>query len=544
MRTLTTALDWAQIDEKRKPAWKIIIYDARSGTLEMSDVVLGGSFSSDQYRDFTADCFQIGIQEQAGDYAKQGIASSQVVLQILDPHGRFDPLSGDEWQWLRQGNIVRIWEGDARVPDYEWPITFTGEISGQAGVLRSRAVSPGGTALITAKAIGRESRYLQYKTISTNFSIGTQYRSMAEQLATDEMQLDAGEIDFSGWGNQQTGHATTQFIEEEPLVSIAKIMFADGYMPRFDGEGMLTQTSGLITKAPSRIYENDNQFIVVDRIYSELNGYNRIVVLGLASELTEVLQPRQLLKQVDITTGYFTNDEELTFYWSEDQSVLAKNIDFVVLKGMNDGISIFGSDEESTDIPSTQGEGTIGIVLTISTGFAPYVVIFLALIYVILAIIPDTVLAGAGGGITISVGRLIQAVSLAAVLFLMAKIGRGSYEWYGEPFEYIFEEIRRWAEIDNLQIRDRNELVVTNHLIQEASDAQSAARNTLFREQAKQNKRAVRMFWDARLEPDDVFEMADGSRIMIESISRTLVRGQSALFAELKAYDVTPGRLP
>jgi len=543
-RSLTLNMDRAMTDQKRKPAWKVVIYDVRNGVVEMSDIVGGGSFPSSEWRDFTEDIWQLSIDEVAGDYLKQGVAASSVMISVLDPHGLFDPLSGSEGRWLRQTNVVRIWEGDERVDPSEWPMTFTGELVGQAGVLRGRTVGSGGTALITAKALGREARFLRYTTTSENFVRGTQYNLIGTALAQDDLQLDAAEIDFSGWGNSITGHLSTQFIEENALVSIAKLMFPDMAMPRFNGEGKLTQTDGVITKSPARVYDDMSMLLRLVRPFSELNGVNRVIVKGLDAEMTEVLQPRQLLKTVDITTGYFARDEEIDVWWAEDKSVLCKNIDFVILVGMNSGLSILGGDEEWDDTPSDQGEGTIGGVITVTTGWAPYVLIFLGAIYIVLAVIPDLVLSFIAGE-TISVGRLIQAIALALMMIIMTKIGRGKYELYGEPFEYLFAEIVSIAETPaGLLIKDRRERVVTNHLIQNESDADNAARNGLFREQAKQNVRQFQMLWDARLEPDDIFELSDETRHMIASIKRTMVRGVSGVFADVNAYEVTEGVLP
>ena len=543
-RILTTGLDYAQIAEKRKPKWKVVVYDVRSGNFSIGDVVVGNPISSAEWRDFTDDTFVVAITEKAGNFIRQGITASSLSISILDPHGLFDPLDGDEYKWLRQKNVIRIWEGDDRIDPLEWPVTFTGELVGQAGVLRSRAVSAEGIAIITAKALSREAGLLGYKTTSSNFSEGTNYKAMATTLATDELGLDSAEIDFAGWGVHTTGHVSTQFVQEEALRSIAKIMFVDGFMPRFNGEGKLTQTSGVVTKAPRRVYDDGSMFQVIERSFSNLNGFNRVVVLGLAAEMTKILQAYQLLKSIEITTGYFASDEEIEVYWSEDHSVLVDDTELVTIVGINSGISLLGGDEDWNEIVSPQGEGTIGGILSVSTGFAPYVIVFLTAVYVVLALIPDDVLVIQGAGFTISIGRLLQAGALAVILLLMTKIGRGRYEVWGTPFEYVFLEIKAVAELDNLLIRDRNEVVIENHLIQNETNAENAAEIVLFREQARQNRRAVTMFFDLLLEPDDVFETSDGRRFMIDSVTRTLVRGEGSIWSKLDCYEVSSGVLP
>jgi hypothetical protein len=171
----------------------------------------------------------------------------------------------------------------------------------------------------------------------------------------------------------------------------------------------------------------------------------------------------------------------------------------------------------------------------------------LTTIYVVLAIIPDKVYTAgifASTGITISVGRKIQAVALAAVLILMTMIGRGHYVVHGIPFEWVYLEIRAKACVADVLTEDLVELEIENHLIQTQADADTAAAFVLFREQAKANERAVTMIHDLRLEPDDIFQTADDRRYMIASIQRVLQRDIGMVVAQLQCFEVTPGVYP
>ena len=53
------------------------------------------------------------------------------------------------------------------------------------------------------------------------------------------MGLDLDEINFPVFASELTKHRVLQFVQESPLTSIAKIMFNDGFMPRFEGDGRL-----------------------------------------------------------------------------------------------------------------------------------------------------------------------------------------------------------------------------------------------------------------------------------------------------------------
>jgi len=541
-RSMVTELDLAQLDRKRKPRWRLFVYDLRTSGDVIADVVLGNALDPDTGpREFTVEAREVQFTENASDYV-DGIGSQILDVTLTDAHGDFDPITGSEGRWIRQGNAVRLVEGDARVDEANWIPTFTGEIVGQAGVLRSRAVGSG-ESWIHFRAYDRSARYFKYRRTSENFDQGTPYITMALNVAQNDMGLDSGEINFSAWGSHVTGHKSTQFVDEEPLVSIAKAMFLDGVLPYFDGEGRLTQVDGTITKAPSRVYEDFAQFQAIERPMSEDNAVNRVYVVGLSADMTEVAQPQQVLATASITTGYFTSDESFPMYFSDDQSVVAKNVELNIIKSVNGGINFLGGGEEWEEITISSGE-VIGLQISIDTGFAPYVIIFLTAIYVLLAIIPDTVITVYGTGITVSVGRLIQAVALAGILFLMTKIGRGEYEAVGEPYEYLFEEVRACAQVALTPFNERNELTIENHLVQSEANCKICATRVLLREQAKGNARAVTMFHDLVLLPDDAFETPDGRSYMIRSIQRTLSRDEQAAVATLACFETTPGVTP
>jgi hypothetical protein len=537
---MLSELSLAQIDRMRQPRWKIFVYDIRSTGDTLNDIVLGNVLDPDTGpREFSVEAREIQFTENASDYV-DGLGSQIIDVTITDAHGAFDPLTGDDGNWIRQGNVVRILEGDARVDQANWVWTFTGEITGQAGVLRSRAIGSG-ESWIKFRAYDRSARFFKYKRTSEDFGQGTPYISMAINVAQNDMGLDLGEIDFSAWGSNTTGHTSTQFVDEEPLVSIAKAMFVDGVLPFFDGEGRLTQTDGNIFKAPSRVYEDFGQFQAIERPMSEDNPINRVYVVGLSDTMTEIAQPQQVLATASITTGYFTSDESFPMYFSDDQSVVAKNVELNIIKSVNGGLNILGGGEEWEEITIPGGE-IIGIQVSMDTGFAPYVIIFLTAVYVLLAVIPDTVLPYINQ--TVSVGRLIQAGALAGVLFLMTKIGRGEYEALGEPYEYVFEEIRACAQVALTPFNERNEITIENHLVQNQDDANECAKRVLLREQAKGNARAVPMFHDLVLLPDDKFETPDGREYMIKSIQRTLSRDEQAVIANVDCFETTPGVTP
>lgn len=541
-RDILATLNAAIFSHRRSPAFRILVYDVLSTSDTISDIVLGNELDEDTGpRDFTDDCVQVQFTEQGGDYIDSGVAASQIVVDIVDPNNRFDPFhvlvapDGDG-RWLREGNVVQILEGDENVDEEDWVYTFTGRIVGQAGVDRRRTAN---TARISFKALSREADFLPQVNTTASYPDGTSYLSIAEDVANTDMGLALGEIDFPTIGSRVTHLTTTQFVKESPLVTLAHLFFPDLYMPRFDGTGKLTATSGIVTQAPVRVYEDEQAGILVGivRPYHDEKRVNAVRVVGLDSGLVKVLAPRQELATLVITTGYFAHDEREPVYWSEDHTLLAESVTMRVLRSVSGGLTPLGG-EEGFDLvaaPNVDEEGSIGAVVRIGTGFAPYLLVWLLIDYIQAAAIPDSVTLVE----TIPVGRVIEAVVLVAACIVMTMIGRGSYQFIGEPFQYVHREIRAEARQTGITEATRSALEIKNHLVTSQSLANDLARDLLFRRASMSALRSVEMLTDLRLEPDDVFEYKD-RRYLVSAISRTLQRDGEGI-ASLTCYEVTPG---
>lgn len=558
-RALAFTLDATQRHTMRRPAFKVEIYDVRSTTDTINDIVRGNALAAlTGPRDFTDDIVEIGMEEQAGDYLGIGVAATTANVVFVDPNDQFDPFDvivdpTNLGRYLRRGNVIRITEGDLNAPESEWIVTFTGEFLGQAGVKRTRAEGRG-IAAITMKAADRSAGFLKFKSTSQNFVSGSVYKTMAETLAQNDMGLDSSEISFANWGAQTTGHKSTQFVEEETMVSIAKLMQIDGFMPRFNGEGKLTESLQLIDKGPSRAYTDDDLFLLIERPFNDNQPINRVCIIGLSAVLSKISQPQQKVGNISGTWGYFTQDEEIDVFWSDDRTQLVDNVQLNTVHSINGGLTILGGGETFATILADPGDNfdieptaSVGATLSLSTGFAPYVIIFLTGVYVALAFLPDPVEApppaGAGWTFPFIGGTMVRTVALAAVLLLMSKIGRGVYDFVGEPFEYVFEEIRACAEVAGLLSWEIVETTVENHLVQFQADGDAVAKAMLFREQHKGNTRKIQMTHDLRLEPADVFETSDNRKYMIDKIKRTIRRGGGAPVAEIDGFEVTQGVL-
>lgn len=556
-RSLIGALDRVMLQQRRRPAYKIEIFDLRSTISDPSPTVINDivEYNVDQYsivlpdivgpRDFTNDVESITIEEAAGDFVDNGIAASSITFKLIDNLDLYDPLTNPPTagnpeaagRWLRQGNVVRVKEGDAAVDEDYWPITFTGRIRGQPGRNRNRTTRRNE---ITVKCVDRAAGFLRRESTSQDFSQYTTYQTMVETIATSDMGLRVTELDFpTGYGTSLTQHLTTQFHLDPPLVDIANILFIEGQMPRFDGLGRLTLTDGIITKGASRVYSDDGPIITIERPVVMMDGINKVIILGLDADMMRVDQERQVLATASLTTGFFAQDEKIHVRWSDDGRQQAFDTAMRVLSSVG-GLAGVGSESytENTQVDGLCLSGDIDI----RSGFHPAIIALIFIVYVAAAWIPNFSLPL--GGPTINSGQYAQSMILAAFLFVIQTMGRGNYEIVGIPCEFVFPEIRCVAQLAGLLPEDVNEVEIQNQLVNDTATGDAIALRVLRREVAKQNERSVEMIHDLRLIPDDKFTTADGRSYMIASISRTLHRARGGGRAQYACYEVTEGVRP
>jgi hypothetical protein len=556
-RNLSNALDAATGPnaQDRRPAWRVDIYDVRSTSEEITptrinDVVILHAQGFPVLptivgpRDFTADIQEVLLTEVAGDYASNGVAATTVEMTILDPTGTLDPLSNpapSDGRWLRQRNVVVIREGDARLDESEWFITFTGELVGQPGQDRNRTT---GNSTLRVRALSREAAFINRLNTSRDFAQGSSYQDIAQAIAEEDMGLDIVELNLPTFSVRNTSFLSTQFVEENPLISIAKLMFVDGFMPRFEGDGRLGAINGRVTKAPARVYTRSELPISIIRPITEANGPNEVELVGLDPDLSKVVQHRQELKAVDVTSGFFTGDFEVNLRWSDDGTQQAQGVRMEVLNSIGDGIFSFG-DEEFTAFIQADG-GSVNGRIDVDGALAESIALagLVAGAWIGLSFVPDAVIEAV---ITQPIGRVVHAVVGQLLFTILGNVGRGDYLITGEPYEYVFQEIRCIARVSTVRPEERHTLEIENHLINDPTDCTFVAERVLERERKKQNTRNVEIIHDLRLEPDDIFQVGVGTsarRYMISQIRRQLSRNELGTIATMDCFETTSGVFP
>lgn len=556
-RPLSPALDAVQrLGQTRRPAFVIEIYDLRSTSGEVTptrinDVVLsnlglGAIPTIVGPRDFTDDVEFVDVNETAGDYVDNGIAASQITFQVADPIGELDPVTNAPTsldpealgRWLRQGNVVVIREGDYAVDPSEWVVTFTGTLVGQPGQDRNRTT---GASRLFCKALSREQDYVSLTSTTISYPQNTTFQSMAEDIAEVDLGLSVDEINLPTFSTASTAFATTQFVGESPLVSIAKIMFLDGFLPRFGGDGRLQVSFGSISKSPTRFYTESALIRSITRPFLAESAVNEVEIVGLNSEMSQVVQAAQVLARASITTGFFSKDAKIPVRWSEDGTLQAFNVFMQVDASVGDALFSFGG-ESFTNFPSGIDGGSVSGQIDVDGAYNPALVIIVLAVLVAAHFIPD----GASIGSTIPIGRLVEGALTKIAMSILGSQARGQYRIMGSPYEYVFQELRAVVRKEGIRSEDRRSITIENHLLNTQADCDTVAERVFRRERAKQNRRSIEMLHDLILEPDDVIEVGSGltaRRYLISSISRRLTRDGQHL-ARLEAFEVTAGVLP
>ncbi len=562
MRPLPALLESIAIGDAdtRAPSFRVFVYDLRSSDSNtINDIVDGSGLEMIVGpREWTNNASLLDIQEVSGDYASGGIASQTITVTLEDPDGNLNPFllvddPTSDARFFRKGNVVRIYEGDEQVDPALWVRTFTMEIKGQPSYIRSRAVGPEGVSRLQFKCVSREAAFLGYEEISREYTAGETYRAIGEDVATSMMGLGLGELNFSGWGEGRTlRHTTMTLAGDSPIVLLARVMFVDGFIPRFDGDGKLSQHLSILGGSIDRFYSDQRNRISVGWPLSDVQVADSVVVKGLDFNQSRVdILPRQVVAKANVTTGYFTQNEAIEILFSPDRTQLADNPTLLVIRSVNGGISILGGGETITLIPAPNdaNEGYVGVTLEIGTGFAPWLATFLLATYVGLSFIPDAVVTeGVGVGVVVSTGFTINkgsvaaAIALASAMMIMSAIGRGDYEIWADPFQYVFQEIRRRALAEGADEFTKKEIEVLNHLIDDAETCELLAEQILYIQQAGLHPRDVTMLHDLALEPADVWSSTDDDRIyLIQSISRVLTRDDKTATATIRALELTSG---
>ncbi len=122
--------------------------------------------------------------------------------------------------------------------------------------------------------------------------------------------------------------------------------------------------------------------------------------------------------------------------------------------------------------------------------------------------------------------QILSQLTLAALLWSMNYIGRGKYEVWGTPFEYVYKELVSRHQLVGLAPEAVRELELRNDFVSSMDDLDDLAYEHLKREMVKDQLFNIEMLDDPRVEVDDVIELDNGDRYYVVSLHKAIARGK------------------
>jgi hypothetical protein len=180
--------------------------------------------------------------------------------------------------------------------------------------------------------------------------------------------------------------------------------------------------------------------------------------------------------------------------------------------------------EAYAQLDDYHGEITVSVSV-----FAPTLAILFVTEYIALAWVPDEVTVVLFAGITIPVGRALQAQALVSLLLVMMCLGTGQYEIWGTPYDYVYLEKDSLAYVQGLEYYEENPMEIKNDFIGSHERADAVAVCELTWQQSLGNPRRIVITNDPSLEIGDIIALPDGRKFCITNMSKTIRRGEVPL---------------
>lgn len=452
---------------------------------------------------------------------------------------------------FRDGTPIRIYEGDRRIARQDWIPVFTGIVRGNPGA----DVAQRGQRRVRVQCFGRAQMYQLQQIVGINWPYGTDLGDMAVDVAMIEMGLERDEIRF-GVFDYSTRHKANALTQIGKMQGLHEIMRVVGRKPYFDAEGFLVSHDTSLFKPPAFAFTRV-QVSSIRRVQQLAQFVNSVEVIGLSDRMTKVENPVKPLAEVNATVGYFDSHYRETIWFSSDHNRRAQNTFISVVHG---GGGFLGSDVDWTPIDEFSGR------MDIDTGYAPELLSYIVTCWSVLSGLEyflDLAIDGAGtipifGGIaagTLAVTRFVvqtaKAATMLAYQYIMTQIGRYRVIVYGEPFEYVFQELRAIAALSDVNAADVVERSETMHWLTRIDDVRARAKELLRRELVKTQTYEIEMPSVPALEVDDIIEIDTGgdfgfahpARFYVISIERSYERPSSAMMT-LRAWHCVESKKP
>jgi hypothetical protein len=480
-------------------------------------------------------------------------SDKQLSFTMVDPRDLFHPDTGGYRNFLCDGAIIRLVEGDRYITEANWIVTYTGQIHGQVGWKKART-SGNITAKVTVFGRGENQAFKRRKITTREYSVGTDLGVALYDICNTFMGMTAAEMRIPYVLGRQFKHMTNQLSQMSPWDAIESLLQVACYQPYFDGEGKLTYVNKSMQRPLNKLLADYVSCVEMEVPEYSQDGINKIKVVFLDATLERVDGQNQKLATAQVTTGYFSQGETLHCWWSEDRKQRADMTGMVILKAV--GTALPGIDV-GTESYEQKDDYHGDIEVTISC-WVPILAIVMAIAYVAAALIPDETLpvnssslipvpvqvgpTGTGAtigpvfvwqvtptpicGFTVPWGRVIQAAAMLIIMLIMMSIGSGQYEIWGVPFDYAYLEKTTIAIEDGTPYWAENEREIKNDFIGTHDQADTIALTELIWEKSQTRSRRIVIEDDPSLEVGDIIGIPDGRKILVTGLSKKIKRGE------------------
>jgi hypothetical protein len=543
MRSMSPALSDKLMSGRVQPALKLYTWQ---NTVEISAIISGTAGAG----------FDITPYVSSVTWDMETLA-----VTMADPNGIFHPDYGEFGEYVKNNCVIRLKEGDARVSETEWVNTFTGHITGQPGWKRNRE-----TGLLSSSfsAYNRQNNqaYQNRLLTSKKYTKGTDIGICMWDICQNILQMDVAELRVPQLHGYYFAHKVNQLVQISPWDAIKSILEIGCNVPFFDGDGRLASYSKDVNRTPA--WQLPDWAEVLEEEIPEENAepYNYVEVIYLNPLTTQVDGADQKLGTAEVTTGFFTFQEKLKCYWSEDRKQRAKDTRMVVLKSVNDNLLPVGQESYQED---DEYSGTITISISV---WVPLLATAMLAEYLALAAVADgtestssnkipTVLTGSDlaltcatapgpvtgviyippasvtstedTGFTIPWGRIGQAQAMIVILAIMMSLGSAQYEIWGTPYDMVYEEMRVIALEDGLPYWKEKRMKIENDFIGDQGRAEDIAIKELTYQHGLSMPRLLKTINNPALEIGDIIRTPWGQRFFITGLSKSYTFGETVV---------------
>jgi hypothetical protein len=532
MRALPYNFELALQAKRRHPDYKILAFDPK---LDSMSAVVCGTYTQTPL-DLTQYCSDINW------------TPNRLSFTLKDKNAIFHPDFGAQRNFLVNGAIIRLREGDRYLGVADWINTFTGMIQGQVGWRKTRR-STAQEAKISVYSRDNNQSWKRRSLTTRTYSAGTEIGVMLYDICTEFMGLTEDEIRISQVLGLQLKHKVNQIVQVVPWEALTSILEAVGCVPCFDGDGRLNCYLKNTTGPHAQALKEWTKILDYEVPEYTHEPINKVRVVFIDSALEQVDGSYQKLGDAQVTTGFFSMHESLPCNWSTDGRQRAHSTEMKVIKSVNSGILPVGT-ESYQEVDEFHGVVDVEISVWVPILASAMLLEYIAAAKIFdvtnpgqtAAILPGQAVlapppAGVGAttvpwtanvatpGTTTPWGRILQAQALAAILLIMMSIGSAQYEIYGIPYDMAYVEKESIAIECNLEYWQINEKVIKNDFMSSYEQADAIALMNLIWEKSSAYPRKLVIQDDPSWEVGDMIRLPDGIKFFITDMSKTLARG-------------------